>query len=239
MDNFGWPGFPRLLESIADGWANDSVNLVESADTNAERLRESVERRSDGSDATSIGPDHTRQAVEVMRNNFDRKNGGFGGAPKFASPGNLEFLLAHGVHAPEGDEDSDADQLAAQVMVYETLHKMARGGVYDLLGVGFARYSVDARWLVPHFEKMLYDNAQLMRVYLHAWQLTGHPLFERIVRETLDDLMREMLDAKAASTPRRTPTARASRASTSSGPSIRTSRRWARTTPRSSTTSTG
>jgi uncharacterized protein YyaL (SSP411 family) len=196
QDGHGRPGFPRLLESIRQSWADDREKLLESAESITTRLRESVEQRSDGSASASIGPDHTRQAVEVMRNNFDRTNGGFGGAPKFPSPGNLEFLLAHSVHAPAGDEDHDDDQLPAQVMAFQTLRKMANGGIYDQLGGGFARYSVDARWLVPHFEKMLYDNAQLVRAYLHAWQLTGDALFERIVRETLDHLMREMLDGE-------------------------------------------
>ncbi|MEE8337701.1 MAG: thioredoxin domain-containing protein [Dehalococcoidia bacterium] len=203
-DGHGRPGFPRLLESISRSWADDRAKLLESAESITARLRKSVERRNGGTGdeaATSIGPDHTRRAVELMRANFDRANGGFGGAPKFPSPGNLEFLLAHSVHAPAGDEDRDADdgddgEPNAREMVFHTLRKMAQGGIYDQLGGGFARYSVDARWLVPHFEKMLYDNAQLVRVYLHAWQLTGDPLFERIVRETLDYLMREMLDGE-------------------------------------------
>ena len=204
-DGHGRPGFPRLLESISRSWADDRAKLLESAESITARLRESVERRNGGTGddaAGAIGPDHTRRAVELMRNSFDRTNGGFGGAPKFPSPGNLEFLLAHSVHASAGREGGDADDSGgdgepnAREMVFHTLRKMAEGGIYDQLGGGFARYSVDARWLVPHFEKMLYDNAQLVRVYLHAWQLSGDPLFERIVRETLDYLMREMLDGE-------------------------------------------
>jgi len=115
----------------------------------------------------------------------DRPHGGWGQALKFPQPMVLEFLLRH--HHLVGDAD-------ALAMVTQTLEAMARGGVCDQLGGGFHRYSVDARWLVPHFEKMLYDNAQLARVYLHAWQVTGNVFFRTIVQETLDYVIREMTD---------------------------------------------
>ena len=122
-------------------------------------------------------------AVATLARDFDDRRGGFGGAPKFPPSMVLEFLLRH--HALTQDEN-------ALGMAQDTLEAMARGGIYDQLGGGFARYSVDADWVVPHFEKMLYDNALLLRVYLHWWRLTGSPLAERVVRETAEFLLREM-----------------------------------------------
>ena len=113
--------------------------------------------------------------------------GGFGTAPKFPAPANLEFLLGRAARADE------PEQPAIRAMLERTLWGMASGGMYDQIGGGFARYSVDVQWLVPHFEKMLYDNAALARVYLHAFQLFGDPAHERVVRETLGYLEREML----------------------------------------------
>ncbi|HRF98365.1 MAG TPA: thioredoxin domain-containing protein, partial [Aggregatilineales bacterium] len=109
--------------------------------------------------------------------------GGFSGAPKFPQPMAWEYLLRQAVHT--GDKQTVG-------MVTNTLINMGRGGIYDQIGGGFARYSVDALWLVPHFEKMLYDNAQLSRLYLHAWQVTGDPFLLRIATETYDYLLREM-----------------------------------------------
>ena len=115
-------------------------------------------------------------AVDGLRRQFDDEHGGWGGAPKFPATSVIEFLLARGERA----------------MPLQTLRRMASGGIYDQVGGGFARYSVDARWLVPHFEKMLYDNALLARAYLHAYQVTGEPLFRRVCEETLDWAMREL-----------------------------------------------
>ncbi|MBK8305152.1 MAG: thioredoxin domain-containing protein [Chloracidobacterium sp.] len=116
---------------------------------------------------------------------FDTVNGGFGGAPKFPAAMSLEFLLRY--HHRTGDD-------MALSIVTHSLDKMANGGIYDQLGGGFHRYTVDAIWLVPHFEKMLYDNAQLARVYLHAFQVTGNEFYKRIAVETLEYIRREMLD---------------------------------------------
>ena len=116
------------------------------------------------------------EAVEGLRGQFDPANGGFGAAPKFPPASALEFLLRRG----------------ETEMIAQTLRAMASGGMYDQVGGGFARYSVDAHWLVPHFEKMLYDNALLARAYLHGWQVTGDPLFRRVAEETLDWALREM-----------------------------------------------
>ena len=126
-------------------------------------------------------------AASHFRQTYDRTYGGFGGAPKFPAPMSLRLLMRHW-HRRQ-------DNFALE-MVTGTLDRMAAGGIYDHLGGGFARYSVDARWLVPHFEKMLYDNAQLALAYLEAFQITGNDEYARVVRETLDYVLRDMTDAE-------------------------------------------
>ena len=184
-DGHGRPGFPRVLDSLHRAWTEEREKLLSSAEGITDHLRATSNRY--GNAAGEIGPEVAAEAVAAFAQSFDQKWGGFGQAPKFPSPSNLEFLLAH--HARTGDA-------RALEMVLITLRRMAQGGMYDHLGGGFARYSVDRFWLVPHFEKMLYDNAQLVRVYLHAYQLTGEELFVGVVRETLAYLEREMLDAE-------------------------------------------
>ena len=132
-----------------------------------------------------ISADALDAAETALSENFDPVHGGFGTAPKFPPASALEFLMAR-------IADPGRDSSRAQTIVTTTLTQMARGGIYDQVGGGFARYSVDERWLVPHFEKMLYDNALLARSYLHAWQLTGDEYFRRICTETLDWALREM-----------------------------------------------
>ena len=134
----------------------------------------------------ALNDDLLDQALNGLLRSFDSRLGGFGRAPKFPPAMTLEFLLR--VYAQRGEPMS-------LHMAEHTLTKMAYGGLYDQLGGGFARYSTDERWLVPHFEKMLYDNALLARVYLHAWQVTGKPLYRRVVEETLDFVQREMRHA--------------------------------------------
>ena len=124
-------------------------------------------------------------AVSVLMQDFDAQYGGFGGAPKFPPSMVLEFLIRYATLS------GAAHGIEALDMTERTLEAMARGGMYDQLGGGFARYSVDDRWIVPHFEKMLYDNALLLRVYLHFWRLTGSALAERVVRETAEFLLRD------------------------------------------------
>ncbi len=186
-DQHGRPGFPRLLASIEQAWRDQREQVVQSAATITERIRtasDSMAVRGGTISAVALGT-----AFDALRNSFDAVNGGFGGAPKFPTATTFEFLLWY--HAGVSGDDAPPSALD---IVTTTLTRMAHGGIYDHLGGGFARYSVDAQWLVPHFEKMLYDNAQLARVYLHAWQLTDDPLYERIARETLDYLLREMRD---------------------------------------------
>ncbi|MGH3043035.1 MAG: thioredoxin domain-containing protein, partial [Gaiellaceae bacterium] len=125
----------------------------------------------------------TSGAVPALRRVFDPREGGFGPAPKFPAASTIELLLRR--HAATGDDE-------ALSMARLTLDRMAAGGMYDLLGGGFHRYSVDARWLVPHFEKMLYDNALLASAYLHAWVVTGEERYRRVTTETLDYLLREL-----------------------------------------------
>ena len=131
------------------------------------------------------GEDVLHRAYAALLPQFDSQNGGFGHAPKFPQPMVYEFLLRY--HQRTKDED-------ALSMVEATLRRMAQGGIYDQIGGGFHRYSTDGVWLIPHFEKMLYDNALLSKLYVHAYQLTGEPFYRRIVEETLDYVLREMTD---------------------------------------------
>jgi uncharacterized protein len=174
------PSFTQLLEAISDTWQERREDVL------AAGVRITAALSSRSLPTSGTGPPELMDlalAVATLARDFDDRRGGFGGAPKFPPSMVLEFLLRH--HALTQDEN-------ALGMAQDTLEAMARGGIYDQLGGGFARYSVDADWVVPHFEKMLYDNALLLRVYLHWWRLTGSPLAERVVRETAEFLLREM-----------------------------------------------
>lgn len=177
---YGMPSFRQLLLAIADAWGDRRRELLAAGDRLADALNRSAALRPADTPLTTELLD--RAAARLLRG-FDRVEGGFGGAPKFPQPMNLDFLLQHYLRTHD---------LTALNAVTFTLTKMANGGIYDQLGGGFHRYSTDDEWLVPHFEKMLYDNAQLARTYLHAWQVTGEPLFRRVVEETLDYVLREM-----------------------------------------------
>ena len=178
----GMLSFKRILRAIANAWANRRDDLLKSGEKIAERLqRHQFVAVLPTAEALSTGT--IEAAYQELRDRFDMVEGGWDGAPKFPQPMILEFLLRY--------QHTTEDQQALE-MVTQTLEAMARGGIYDQLGGGFHRYSVDDHWLVSHFEKMLYDNAQLARVYLHAWQVTGEPLFHAIVKETLDYVVREM-----------------------------------------------
>ena len=178
----GMPAFRQLLLALARAWTQQRDEIERSAGEITEHLRQLtlVEINGRGGPLTD---DLFDQALNGLLRTFDAKLGGFGRAPKFPPSMTLEFLLR--MHAQRGDA-------MALRMAEHTLEMMARGGIYDQIGGGFARYSTDDRWLVPHFEKMLYDNALLARVYLHAWQVTGKPLYRRVVEETLDFVIREM-----------------------------------------------
>ena len=175
----GLPSFPQLLVALSDTWRDRRGDVLSAG----ERITEALSSRILNTGDEDPGIMDLALAVATLRQQFDEETGGFGGAPKFPPSMVLEFLLRQ--HALTGDEP-------ALAMAERTLEAMARGGIYDQVGGGFARYSVDERWVVPHFEKMLYDNALLLRVYLHWWRLTGSPLAERVVRETAGFLLREM-----------------------------------------------
>jgi hypothetical protein len=181
VSRFGMPGFPQLLLAIAEAWRERRRELESAGQRMADALGRSAQIRPS---EAAFGPQTLDRAVRGLLRSHDAVEGGFGGAPKFPQPMNLEFLLQSHVRA--GDP-------AILDAVTLTLDKMARGGIYDQLGGGFHRYSTDDHWLAPHFEKMLYDNAQLARLYLHAWQAAGDLDYRRIVEETLDYVLREMI----------------------------------------------
>lgn len=179
VPHHGLPAFGQVLEAVERTWRERRADLVESAASIVAQLSGTRFPSGEAPDATLLD-----QAVEALRADFDPRHGGFGGAPKFPPSMVLEFLLRAATRGGSGQQ--------ALAMAEQTCERMARGGMYDQLGGGFARYSVDQAWVVPHFEKMLYDNALLLRVYLHWWRLTGAPLAERVVRETADFLIREL-----------------------------------------------
>jgi uncharacterized protein YyaL (SSP411 family) len=173
----GMPSFGRVLTSLADAWRERREELVAHGSALVEALTRPI-----GVDGSSISRDLLSDAHAAMRSSFDETWGGFGGAPKFPAPMSLELLLRNHLHGWEG----------ALEMASATLDAMAAGGMHDQVGGGFHRYSTDERWLVPHFEKMLYDNAQLARTYTQAWLVTRSPRYEEVARSTLDYLLREM-----------------------------------------------
>ncbi len=177
-DMRGMPGFPRVLEAIHRAWETDRDQLLENANQVLGFLREQEQAISAaGSDDPGVA------ALVQLEQAFDTEWGGFGGAPKFPQTPTLEFLARRYQRTGE---------TAARTMLVTTLDRMAAGGIHDHLGGGFARYAVDGTWTVPHFEKMLYDNAQLMRVYLDAWISTGTPRYAQVVIDTGQWLLREM-----------------------------------------------
>jgi uncharacterized protein len=183
---YNTPAFSQLLLAIAEAWRDRRDELLAHGERLVAALREPLAQVGGAAGAlagTELDPATVERAYRGLREAFDGRHGGWGGAPKFPQPMALEFLLRHHLSA------ADPQALA---MVTQTLEAMARGGIYDQLGGGFHRYAVDANWLTPHFERMLYDSAQLARVYLHGWQVTGAPLFRAIVQETLDYVVREM-----------------------------------------------
>ena len=177
---FPKPQFLQLLTQASTVWTEQRERVLSSGAQISARLREYTEQ---AVSPAPVGADELGGAVTVLRHSFDHAHGGFGGAPKFPPSMVLEFLLRH--HARTGSGD-------ALAMVEGTCEAMARGGMYDQLAGGFARYSVDAGWVVPHFEKMLYDNAQLLRVYAHWHRATGSELARRVATETAEFLMRDL-----------------------------------------------
>ena len=182
-ERYGMPSFMGVLTQLDGLWRTRRDDVLEAgAGLRAELLRQSAV---DDTGREPLDRETLAVAAQRLAASFDRVHGGWGGAPKFPQPAVVEFVLRR--YLATGDES----QLE---MATRTLDAMMRGGIYDQLGGGFHRYATDERWLVPHFEKMLYDNAQLARLYLHAWQITGDAAYRRVVTETLDYLAREMLD---------------------------------------------
>ena len=182
-DRHGMPAFPRLLQGVAEAYRGRRGEVVQAGQQLLEQMRQSERLRNSASlltDAVLLS------AYQSMAAEFDPREGGLERAPKFPQPMNWEFLLRYWKRS---------GSVQALDMVDLTLTKMARGGMYDQIGGGFHRYSVDGQWLVPHFEKMLYDNAQLASLYLHGWLATGDAEFRRISEETLDYILREMTHA--------------------------------------------
>lgn len=177
---YGLPSFRELLVSLADYWQNRRDEVLRSG---GEILKAVMQQKAGQEQSGSFSAVTTQRASQRLLSSYDWQHGGWGKAPKFPQPMALEFLLRRYV---SGDDNTLKP-------VQHALNAMARGGMYDVVGGGFARYSTDADWLVPHFEKMLYDNAQLASVYLHAWQISAEPRFRQVVEETLGFVQRELL----------------------------------------------
>ena len=184
-DRYGRPGFPKVMDAVAEAFSTQNTQVLQQAEQITAHLAQM---------SNVVDPHHHELTEELMtnafqnyRSQFDSHHGGFGNAPKFPPSMGLPFLLRYWHHSGNAN---------ALEMVELTLEKMARGGMYDQLGGGFHRYSTDAHWLVPHFEKMLYDNAQLVVAYFEAYQATQKPFYRDIATETLDYVLREMYDAE-------------------------------------------
>jgi uncharacterized protein len=169
----GLPSWKMVLEGVARAWDEQRDDIVDGAERIVARLQATAQMQAPDAE---LDPGSLDAAVTTLKRSYDAVHGGWGGAPKFPAASVIEFLLRRG----------------EREMALHTLRRMAGGGIYDQVGGGFARYSVDAQWVVPHFEKMLYDNALLARAYLHAFQVSGEPFFERVTRETLDWALREL-----------------------------------------------
>jgi uncharacterized protein YyaL (SSP411 family) len=186
----GMASFPQVLHAISDAWQNRRQEVLDQAD----KVMDAVGRYLGGpAEAGAVGAEAVQRLANHLLQHFDAEHGGFGAAPKFPQPATLAFLIAvYDNNQTESIRDA----------IEQTLDRMARGGIFDQIGGGFHRYSTDAKWLVPHFEKMLYDNGQLLETYALAWQRSESPALrrqcERTLRETADYIEREMIDARGA-----------------------------------------
>ena len=187
-DRYGRPGFRRILIALADAWRTRRAEILDSAAKLTAHVAEQS-RAAHTAAKEPLGAETIARGVEQSLARFDSVHGGFGPAPKFPRSHALSFLLA--AHARSGDPDTLG-------MVEVTLDRMARGGLQDHLGGGFHRYSTDERWLVPHFEKMLYDQALLARTYLDAYQVTGKEEYAQVARRTLDYVLRDLAAPEGA-----------------------------------------
>src|ERR1039457_5255122 len=184
---YGHPGFPMVLERVAEAWTQDRDRIEESSREAIEQLtKQSAVAPAGPGSALRLDKDTLDAGFYVFRRSFDSRYAGFGEAPKFPRPVALNFLLRYYARAKSQE---------ALDMVAATLREMAKGGMSDQLGGGFHRYSVDARWFVPHFEKMLYDQAQIAVSYLEAFQVSGAPQYADAARRIFDYVLRDMTDA--------------------------------------------
>ena len=190
-DRHGRPGFPSILRSIARGWKEERQKLEEHGESLVSSLREQLEKRSEGASGLELAEAASaafEACFEALHRSFDPVRGGFGGAPKFPRASNLDFLFrCAAIQGVESEAGREAVSLAVT-----TVRRMARGGIHDHVGGGFHRYSVDEDWFVPHFEKMLYDQAQIAVNAVEAWQATGDGRWVWLARDTLDYVLRDM-----------------------------------------------
>ena len=180
-DRGGTAAFPKVLTALSEAYRNDRENVVKTTEQLIERME--LMGSANAGNSSPLTEDVLHQAFRRIAGDFDDRHGGVGIQPKFPQPMTYEFLLRYHLRTQNAE---------ALDMVELTLERMANGGIYDQIGGGFHRYSTDTYWLVPHFEKMLYDNALLVQLYLHAYQVTGKPMYRRIVEETLAYVTREM-----------------------------------------------
>lgn len=176
---YNMPSFKEVLAGLSNAWANDRTEVEKTSN----KVFEHLDTKLRSTNEESLTPDHLESIAKAMQGAYYWGTGGWGDAPKFPQPMALEFLLHYSV------SNKQTEYLK---LIEHCLKVMARGGMYDVVGGGFSRYSTDDHWRVPHFEKMLYDNAQLVRAYLHAWQVTHDPFYKRIVEETLAFIEKEM-----------------------------------------------
>jgi len=181
-DRHGMPSFAKVCNAVADAWRERRSEVTEQATRLTSVIDEQILKPENETTPTR---EMLQQAYELLRSQFEPAYGGFGRAPKFPQAMTLDFLCRS--YARNGSDETLG-------MLTTTLDAMAAGGMYDQLGGGFARYSTDDYWLVPHFEKMLYDNALLVRAYLHAWLVTGEDRYQRIVEETIGYVLRDLRD---------------------------------------------
>ena len=184
----GMPAFRQVLEGVRHAWTEQRGDVVSAGHKLVEVLAEQQRANAAPDGTDPLAPETFERAREALSTAFDASNGSWGGAPKFPQPMTIEFLL----------REIDAGDPRVGPMIRLTLDKMADGGIRDQLGGGFHRYATDPRWLVPHFEQMLYDNAQLARVYLHAWAALGEERYREVARGTLDYLLRELTTTDGA-----------------------------------------
>ena len=191
IDTPNRPGFPTILDAVYEAWVEREAEVIESANQISTAIEMATSRGFTALSGRTLDRSVTTAALDYLRTAYNATHGGFGTAPKFPSPSNLEFLLSE-YERESGLQTASTRDESLLKMVTRTLDMMAYGGIYDQIGGGFHRYSVDAKWLVPHFEKMLYDNAQLAKIYLQVYQLTQKQHYRRIAEEIFSFVLREM-----------------------------------------------